>query len=128
MSSLAPNGKARRNAAPSDASMPGRLNGVRFCRLGFRDRDHNLVAAAIDPHIARFHRLGQRNDLFVFPDLREALAADGSVLPFLLPLGHADVHGPVVINLHIHVRRVHIRQVGSELVTILRSRKSNDEE
>jgi hypothetical protein len=77
------------------------------------------MAAALDFRFNRFHRLGERNDLLVFTEFGKALAAIRRVLLLLLPLRHAYVQRAVVIDPHIHVGCIDLRQVGSQLVMIL---------
>lgn len=76
------------------------------------------MAAALDFHFARFHRLGERNDLLVLTELGKALAAIRRVPLLLLPLRHAYARRPVVIDPHIHVGCIDVGQVGSQLVMI----------
>ena len=99
--------------------MQVRLNRMGFCRTCFWDRDHDLVISAVDFHIARLHRLRQRNDLLVLTEFSEAGTATRRVFLLLFSLRHTDVQRALVINAHIDVRRLDVRQVGPELVMII---------
>ena len=76
------------------------------------------MAAALDFHFARFHRLGERNDLLVLTEFGKALAAIRRVLVLVLPLRHACVERAVVIDPDIHVGCTDVGQVDSQLVMI----------
>ena len=57
----------------------------------------------IDLHVLGSDWFGQRDDLFVLPELGHGRVGVVRVLSLLLLLFHADVQHAVVVDLHVHV-------------------------
>ena len=85
----------------------------------FRNRHHDFVAFPTNLHVLRSHRFGKGYYLFVLTQLSDARTAVFRVLRLLLLLLHADMQRLIIVDLHVDVRWIHIRQISVQFVVIL---------